>query len=240
MPGYILQKVGVAKWLGANVILWGIATACHAAAFNYHSLLAARIFLGMFEAAIAPCLMLISSQWYTKSEQAPRFSFWYCGLGTGQILGGLISYAFQHVKNPSFAGWKMMFIVMGLVTALIGAAALWILPDTPMKAKFLSDAEKTALLNHVSVNQTGIQNTHFKLAHLKEIIMDIQIWLMVLITVLVSVSIPHLLFIISKYLMCILFLVSNSSRSLSPRVSSPPTLQHSSMASASPNPNPPS
>lgn len=184
--GYILQKVGVAKWLGANVFLWGIATACHAAAFNYHSLLAARIFLGAFEAAIAPCLMLISSQYYTKSEQAPRFSFWYCGLGVGQILGGIISYGFQHVKNPNFQGWKVMFIVMGLITSLIGVATFWILPDTPMKAKFLSDAEKTALLNHVAVNKTGIENHNFKLAHLKEIFLDIQIWLMVIITVCVS------------------------------------------------------
>ena len=184
VEGYILQKVGVAKWLGVNVILWGIATACHAAAFNYHSLLAARIFLGIFESAIAPCLMLISSQWYTKSEQAPRFSFWYCGLGAGQILGGLVSFGFQQVKGH-FAGWKVMFIVMGLTTSLIGVAAFWILPDTPMKATFLSDAEKTALLEHVAVNQTGIENHQFKWSHLKEIILDIQIWLMVLITILV-------------------------------------------------------
>ncbi|KAK5169976.1 hypothetical protein LTR04_005366 [Oleoguttula sp. CCFEE 6159] len=47
---------------------------------------AVRVFLGIFEAAIAPSLMLISSQWYTKSEQAPRFSIWYAGLGLGQIL----------------------------------------------------------------------------------------------------------------------------------------------------------
>ncbi|KAK5016536.1 hypothetical protein LTR39_002033 [Cryomyces antarcticus] len=81
-----IPNVPVAKWLGANVILWGIATACTAAAHNYNSLLAVRVFLGIFEAAIAPSLMLISSQWYTKSEQAPRFSIWYAGLGLGQIL----------------------------------------------------------------------------------------------------------------------------------------------------------
>lgn len=78
---FILQKVSAPKWLGINVALWGVATACTAAAKDYHSLLAARIFLGIFEAAVAPALMLISSQWYTKFEQAPRFSLWYCGLG---------------------------------------------------------------------------------------------------------------------------------------------------------------
>lgn len=183
--GYFLQKAPVAKWLAANVFLWGIVTACHAAAFNYHSLLAARIFLGIFEAAIAPCLMLVSSQWYTKSEQAPRFSIWYCGLGAGQILGGIVSYGFQHVQNTSFAGWKMMFVVMGIITSLIGVATFFILPDTPMRAKFLTEAEKRTLLNHVAVNQTGIESHHFKCSQLKEIFLDIQVWLMVLLTVLV-------------------------------------------------------
>lgn len=188
VPGYVLNKVPAGKWLGANVILWGIATACTAAAHDYGSLLAARIFLGIFEAAIAPSLMLISSQWYTKSEQAPRFSFWYCGLGFGQIIGGAVSYGFQQVKNPSFAGWRVMFIVLGVVTVLIGAATWFIIPDTPMTARFLSEVEKTALLQHVSVNKTGIQNTHFKVRHVVEALTDVQIWLLILITMLISTS----------------------------------------------------
>lgn len=61
MPNAILQKVPAAKWLGANVVLWGIATACTAAARNYHLLLVSRIFPGIFEAAMAPSLMLIRS-----------------------------------------------------------------------------------------------------------------------------------------------------------------------------------
>lgn len=186
--GYILNKVPAGKWLGANVMLWGIATACTAAAHNYQSLLAARIFLGIFEAAIAPSLMLISSQYYTKSEQAPRFSIWYCGLGIGQIVGGAASYGFQQVNNPDFQGWRVMFVVLGVVTVVIGIATAFIIPDSPMTARFLSEVEKTALLKHVSVNKTGVQNMHFKPKHLLEAVTDIQIWLLVLITVLVSIS----------------------------------------------------
>ena len=169
-------------------MLWGIATACTVAAHDYRSLVAARVFLGVFEAAIAPSLMLISSQYYTKSEQAPRFSFWYCGLGIGQILGGAVSYGFQHVQNPSFQGWKVMFVVLGGVTVVIGLFTVLIIPDSPMTARFLTDVEKAALLKHVSVNKTGIQNTHFKPRHILEILLDVQLWLLVLITILISIS----------------------------------------------------
>ncbi|KAL9584745.1 MAG: hypothetical protein Q9212_001935 [Teloschistes hypoglaucus] len=184
----ILQRVPVAKWLGVNVILWGIATACTAAAHNYATLLAARIFLGIFEAAIAPSLILISSQWYTKSEAAPRFSIWYAGLGLGQIIGGIVSYAFQQVKHPAFSGWKIMFIVLGLVTVVIGVVTFFFLPDTPMQARFLSEAEKVMILKHVAVNQTGIRNKNYKWSQALEVLRDPQLWLMVLLTILISIS----------------------------------------------------
>lgn len=182
---FILQKVSAPKWLGINVALWGIATGCTAAAKDYHSLLAARILLGIFEAAVAPSLVLISSQWYTRSEQAPRFSLWYCGVGVGQIVGGIVSYAFQQVKHQSIAGWQVMFIVLGVVTVIIGVGAFFIIPDTPLESKFLSAAEKLALLNHVSVNRTGIQNKNYKFSQLLEMLLDPQLYLMTILTILV-------------------------------------------------------
>lgn len=82
-----------------------------------------------------------------------------------------------------------MFIFMGILTILIGVATFVVIPDTPMQAKWLSDNEKTELLRHVSGNLTGVSNSHFKLSHLGELLSDIQIWLMILITVLVSFQI---------------------------------------------------
>jgi len=83
---------------------------------NYHGLLACRILLGVFEASVPPCLMLITGEtrwsshwygcviqifvtgiWYTKPEGVRRFTFWYCGTGLGQIMGGLISWVTQTI-----------------------------------------------------------------------------------------------------------------------------------------------
>jgi len=151
--------------------------------------LVSRVFLGVFEATIGPSLILISSQWYTKSEQAPRFSLWYCGVGVGQILGGAISYGFQHVRQDSgLAGWRVMFIVLGCVTVSIGLATILFIPDTPMDARWLNNAEKRALLKHVSVNMTGIQDRKFKPRQILEAFGDMQFYLMVLAVILVSTT----------------------------------------------------
>ncbi|PYH71817.1 putative MFS transporter [Aspergillus vadensis CBS 113365] len=189
---YCLQKVPAAKWLGANVALWGVAAAASAGAKNYATLLTARVFLGIFEATIGPSLMLISSQYYTKSEQAPRFTLWYNGLGVAQIIGGLVSFGFQHVHHgATLAGWRIMFLVIGLATVLIGVLTLLFIPDTPMKAKWLSEEEKVALLQHVSVNQTGVWSSTINLKQIWEAVLDIQLWLLVLITILVRMILFH-------------------------------------------------
>ncbi|KAJ5875862.1 uncharacterized protein N7529_001446 [Penicillium soppii] len=185
---YCLQKAPPAKWLGGNVFLWGIAAAASAGAQNYRSLLTARIFLGIFEATVGPSLMLISSQYYTRSEQAPRFTIWYMGLGVAQILGGLISFGFQHVHHASIEGWRIMFLVLGLITSVVGGLTFFFIPDTPMKATWLSEHEKVALLQHVSENQTGVWSTTLNLSQILEAVLDPQLWLLTLTTILISVS----------------------------------------------------
>jgi hypothetical protein len=113
LKAYILQKIPPGKWLGANVILWGIVTASTASLKSYRGLLINRILVGIFEAATAPCLMLITGDdistgllctlilkssyifagmWYTKPEAIRRFSIWYGSVGLAQIIGGVISW----------------------------------------------------------------------------------------------------------------------------------------------------
>lgn len=176
--------VPAAKWFGLTVILWGFATASGAAAQNHTCLLVSRILLGIFEATIGPSLMLISSQWYTRSEQAPRFSFWYLG----QILGGAISYGFQQIApGAGLAGWRIKLILLRCYTVSIGLGTVLFVPDTPMKARWLSDMETMALLKHVSVNQTSIESRKFRAEQILEAAMDPQMHPMIITVVLVCI-----------------------------------------------------
>ena len=182
---YILTKVSAGKWLGINVILWGVATACTAAATNYTTLLMARIFLGIFEAPVVPTLTLVSSQWYTKSEQGPRFAFWYCGLGTGQVVGGLLSFAFQHVTSRTFQSWRMMFVVLGSVTVVLGIMAFFVIPDSPSTAKFLTEEERAMITHHVAQETTGAVSSRFRPKQIVDALTDPQLLLLCLMTILV-------------------------------------------------------
>lgn len=188
VAGLVLSKISATKWLSANVFLWGIATAAVAGVHDYHTLLVARIFLGIFEAAVGPCLILISSQWYSRQEQPLRFSIWYCGVGVGQIIGALTSFGFQFVSNStvSIANWRIMFIVLGLCTVIVSVATYVFLPENPMTAKWISKSEKVALLEHVAGNKTGVANHQFKTSQVLEVFLDPQVYLLFVMEVAVS------------------------------------------------------
>lgn len=182
---YILTKVPAGKWLGLNVVLWGVATACTAAAHDYTTLLVARIFLGICEAPVVPALTLITSQWYTKSEQGSRFALWFCSNGIGQIVGGLLSFAFQHVTSTTLEGWRTMFVVLGCVTIVLGIATFFVIPDSPSKAAFLNDADKVRIVQHVAQPTMDTVSKRFDPKQLKDALWDIQLLLLSLMTILV-------------------------------------------------------
>ena len=130
--GILLHSFSVSKALGSNIFLWGIILCCSAACHNTASIIAVRTLLGICEAVIAPALIVITSQWYVKAEAPLRYGIWYCGLGAGQIVGGLISFGAQH-SSSTFASWRVMFVCVGIVNILV--AVLILLTLTGMSSR---------------------------------------------------------------------------------------------------------
>ncbi|KAI3398084.1 hypothetical protein diail_9837 [Diaporthe ilicicola] len=187
--GYLMQRLPTAKYLGANVVLWGLMTALMSTAKNWAGLVTLRVLLGCFESAVAPALILITTMWYKRGEQPPRMGLWYVGTGTGTIIGALASFGFQHYTSKTFTSWQIMFLVFGLITIAVGGLVMWIVPDNPMKSKFLTHDEKVWAVERLRENKTGIENKHFKAHQALECFKDPQTWLISLITI--SSNVPN-------------------------------------------------
>ncbi|KAB8258475.1 major facilitator superfamily domain-containing protein [Aspergillus pseudonomiae] len=186
--GILLQKFPITKVLGVNVLLWGVILCCSAAAQNFAGMIALRVLLGMLEAVIAPALTMYTSMWYTRAESTPRYGFWYCGLGMGQIVGGLISFAAQHAPaNMSFHGWRIMFVVIGVVNVVASLLVLFVLPENVEKAKFLSPTERDRIAQRLRDDQAGVGQKVFRWGSVIEAFGDLQSWLLVLLTILITI-----------------------------------------------------
>lgn len=83
---------------------------------------------------------------------------------------------------------KTMYLVLGLLTVILGILIFFLIPDNPIKAHFLNNEEKVALLEHVKVNQTGIVNRRFHPKQVGEGLLDVGCWLLYLIVILQLIS----------------------------------------------------
>ena len=84
---YIAQRLRLAKYLGTNIVAWGIIMMLHAIPRSFGPFFALRLLLGtcklslenvanvdlaclgMLESCVAPILILIISMFYKKNEQ---------------------------------------------------------------------------------------------------------------------------------------------------------------------------
>lgn len=89
------------------VLGWGIAQASMAACHNYSSLLAARFFLGLFEAGCLPLFSIITAQWYRRAEQPLRVAAWYSTNGAATIIGSALSFGLGHISSDVLRPWQM-------------------------------------------------------------------------------------------------------------------------------------
>ena len=126
-------------------------------------------------------------QWYTKKEQGSRTAIWSSFNGFAQILGGLIAYGIargdvQH--KYSLAPWKIIFLIAGLFTIVLGLVFLFVVPDNQLNAWWLSKDDRILAIERVSVNQQGIGNKYFKMYQFKEAILDPLTWAFVLLAIL--------------------------------------------------------
>lgn len=121
-----------------------------------------------------------------QMEQGRRVSWFYVCNSLTQIFGGFVAYGVSFV-NSRFASWRIFYVAIGALTMVIGVLVAIFLPDSPVKAKRFTDAEKVAALLRVKGNQSGTQNSRIKRDQVFETFKDPRVWLICLATLLSSI-----------------------------------------------------
>src|ERR1700730_12907294 len=114
--GWLIDKLGVRIVYTVAVIWWSFWTAMTAVAQGVTPLIGLRLMLGIGEAPVAPCGVKVVSQWFPRHERAFAASI----ADTGQQLGSALSLPII-TTLIAFSGWRMGFIVIGVV------GVLWVL-----------------------------------------------------------------------------------------------------------------
>ncbi|KAI1806655.1 MFS general substrate transporter [Daldinia bambusicola] len=171
-PGIaIIQRFPVAKFLGANVVLWGAILMTTAACSSFAGLATVRFFLGVVEATISPGFVAVTGMWWTRQEQAGRSALWISFLGVGSFVGTLLAYGIGHIHGV-LSTWKYIYLILGSLTIVWGIAFTLFVPDSPASVQWLNEDEKVIAIQRVIENKTGTKSRRLARDQVIEAITD--------------------------------------------------------------------
>ncbi|KDR73634.1 hypothetical protein GALMADRAFT_251402 [Galerina marginata CBS 339.88] len=173
-----LQKFPVGKWMSINIFVWAVALLAHAACKSFGALFAVRFILGICEGAITPGFMIVTSMFYTRAEQNKRVGYWFLMNGFAIIFLGFVSFGVLHTKVHNFMAWQWLMIITGVITLVTSVLFWFFFPDSPTTAYFLTPEERTQAVQRIKVNQSGVENKHWKREQFIETLKDPKVWVM--------------------------------------------------------------
>lgn len=143
----LMEKFGARLWIFRIMLTWGLVSMGMAYATDIWTFYALRFLLGVAEAGFFPGMMLYLTYWFPQSERGKFNGLFFCALPLASVIGGPLSgwlLGFDGIWG--LHGWQWLFLLEGLPAILLAFTVLWLLPDNPQRAKFLTPTEK----NHIA------------------------------------------------------------------------------------------
>jgi ACS family tartrate transporter-like MFS transporter len=170
----MLQKVGARLWMCRICVTWGLLSMLEAFCRDPISFSIVRFLLGAAEAGLYPGMILYMTYWFPQSTRARFIALFLGGVPLSNVIGSPISGWLLGISGHGLSGWQWMLILEGIPSLLCGLAALWVLPDGPAKAKWLSAEEKQIVAARLAAEPPGA------LHGFKQMLLDVRIWLLII------------------------------------------------------------
>lgn len=147
LSGKMFDKIGTRLGFVISITVWGLATSIHAFARGVFSFSFFRVLLGLGEAGNWPGAVKSNAEWFPVKERAFAQGIFNSGAALGSIVAPpLIAVVWVMI------GWKMTFVLLGLL------GLLWIIPwwimnkSVPAKHPWITEEEKEHILS--GLNET--------------------------------------------------------------------------------------
>jgi MFS family permease len=164
----LLQKIGARKTLMRITIGWGAVCVAMMFVTTPLQFYVMRFLLGAFEAGFQPGVLIFLSYWYPAHRRAQAIGLFTSATAVSGIIGGPIAgYVMTQLAGAGgLAGWQWVFLLEGVVTAVAGAAAWWVLDEKPTDAKWLSAEEKSSVMAELNADRSAVPDHAHKLGDL--------------------------------------------------------------------------
>ena len=143
---FALKRFGARIWIARIMVTWGLISMGMAFIAGPKSFYVMRFLLGVAEAGFFPGMIFYLTYWFPNRVRAGILGIFIIANPASTVVGAPLSTTLLTTSVFGFTGWQTMFLVEGLPAILLGFVVLFVLCDSPAKAKWLTEREREVLL----------------------------------------------------------------------------------------------
>ena len=169
----MLEKVGARAWMCRIMVSWGLLSMACAFVQGPLSFYVLRFLLGAAEAGLFPGMILYMTYWFPQATRARFIALFLAAVPAASVIGAPISGLLLDFEG-TLKGWQWLFVLEGIPSVLLGIGVLWLLPDRPSSAPWLSPQEKQLIITRLAAEPKG------ELHGFWQMLSDKRIWLFII------------------------------------------------------------
>jgi MFS transporter, ACS family, tartrate transporter len=174
----MLEKVGARAWMCRIMVSWGLLSMACAFVQGPLSFYVLRFLLGAAEAGLYPGMILYMTYWFPQATRARFIALFLAAVPAASVIGAPISGLMLDFSG-GLKGWQWLFVLEGIPSLLLGFGVLWLLPDRPASAVWLSPEEKQLITTRLAADHS--RDFEGGVLHgLWEMLFDRRIWLFII------------------------------------------------------------
>lgn len=120
-------------------------------------------------------VMNLTAMFYKRSEQPIRMAIWLSANGMATMVGALLGFGLGHTHNTSLRSWQLIFLTIGLLNFVCACFFLWLMPDSPSSARFLTHRQRVIAVQRVAENMIGVKTREIKPRQAVENLWDVKV-----------------------------------------------------------------
>ncbi|MCC7374676.1 MAG: MFS transporter [Verrucomicrobiales bacterium] len=183
----ILQRVGARIWIARIMIVWGLVSMGFVFLSGTNMFYVMRFLLGAAEAGFFPGVILYLTYWYPSRERARVVALFATGGVLAGVVGSPISGLLLGMDGiGGLKGWQWLFLIEAAPALVMGLVVLFILPNKPHDARWLTPAEKEWLQARLDQDTAGTAPARH--VPLLEIFAQPRVWVFCLLYLLMNIG----------------------------------------------------
>lgn len=152
----LMERFGAKIWLTRIMVSWGLVSAAMAFVSSPMMFYVLRFLLGAAEAGFFPAVIFYFTRWLPDSHRGRATALFVAGSSIAAAISGPLSGPLLSLDGVAGAhGWQWLFGAEGALSVVVGIGAFFFLDSKIADARWLSDAEKTALTDSISTEDAA-------------------------------------------------------------------------------------